>query len=129
MAKSGGRKKKATTTKVPAVAKKSKRSTKLKVLKKAAATERKAMLLSSLETTQERSASPFGGHSLQAALEAIATAPKKKKQSPGTKTNKGKRLVLAAEQAQLETVLSHPAFKGNPTTTILDHLENTFPKR
>jgi len=124
--------KKEGTSKKKAVAKTaavpSKRSGKRKVVRKAASTERRSALLASLRRRNEKPReTAFEGSSLREALDSIAQLPSKKGPPVFSgRTNKGKRLLLAAETEQLETVLAHPAFRADPTATILDHLANTL---
>ena len=109
----------------------SKRSGKLKALRKVATSERRSALLESLEAreTQSPPADLFQAANLQAALAVIAAQPSsvaKTQQVPLGRSNKSKRAVLATETQQLQLVLQHPAFRSDPTATILDHLNNTL---
>mmetsp|Transcript_33256 Transcript_33256/g.51752 ORF Transcript_33256/g.51752 Transcript_33256/m.51752 type:complete len:200 (-) Transcript_33256:393-992(-) len=50
--------------------------------------------------------------------------PKSKGSIKMTKNNK--KRILAAETAQFQAVLSHPAFQANALATVQNHLENTI---
>lgn len=115
----------------------SKRQSKKSQRRKVAAADRHGALCARLAETRAADAAArapvnrFVADGLFDALDAIAesspAAPAAAKNATNGRTNRGKRLLVAAESAQLGAVLAHPAFAANPLGAVFAHLDSTLP--